>query len=176
MNDVFRILATEDSTVVSIEPEQPEIAGVVLNQGEWVEYKATSAHRIKAAKPVLVGHFMKSGDDQAGLGCPAGVGDPSLTFAVPVSGYLPSYVVVIPEGVAESWLNVVRPVGAVVTLDGKPLGGEVVPIAGATHEVVRIKVAPGARRLESALSPIGVTAYGRDCGTSYAFSGGRGLQ
>ncbi len=56
--DVWRVLASEDNTVMSTDPPQ----GVLpkLNRGEWVEFESSSDFVLIANKPVMVGQFMAS--------------------------------------------------------------------------------------------------------------------
>lgn len=173
--DVWRIMASQDETVITTDPAVPEVAGIILNKGEWVEYQASFAHVIEATRPIQVGHFMTGsnipGFDPVCGDNLTGIGDPAFTIGVAVNQYLDSYVVLTPPGYTDDWINVVRLIGTKITLDGNPLGGTVTPIGGSVYELVRVAVGDGVHRLD-ADEPFGVTAYGYDCDVSYAYPGG----
>ncbi len=184
--DVWRIMAAEDETLVNTEPAVPEVAGIILNKGEWVEYQAAFPHMITASGPnggpIQVGHYMTGSNivDAAGneIFDPVcgdnltGIGDPAFTIGVGTEQYLDHYVVLTPPGYSDDWINIVRLVGTEVILDGNPIPGDGGALIGSSsYELIRVPVQDGVHRLDSA-EPFGVTAYGYDCDVSYAYPGG----
>ncbi|MFT7621644.1 MAG: hypothetical protein ACI9WU_000808 [Myxococcota bacterium] len=179
--DVWRIMAGEDETVVNTDPAVPEVAGIILNKGEWVEYQAAYPHVISATGPVQVGHFMTgsnivdaAGEDIFDPVCGdnlTGIGDPAFTVGVGTSQFLDSYIVLTPPGYTDDWMNIIRRAGTSITLDGENLGGTGVLVGNTTWELLRVPLEDGVHRLESDTA-FGVTAYGYDCDVSYAYPGG----
>jgi hypothetical protein len=173
--DVWRIMAAYDETVVSTDPLVPEVAGILLNAGEWVEYTAPFPHFIQATGPIQVGHYMTGsnipGFDPVCGDQLTGIGDPAFTIGVGLEQYLDNYLVLTPAGYTDDWINVVRSAGTTVRLDGEPIVGDGVLVGNTSLELIRIPVEDGVHRLTSE-SPFGVTAYGYDCDVSYAYPGG----
>lgn len=173
--DMWRVMAANDATLVTTDPVIPEIEGTLLNAGEWIEYKASESHILSANGPIQVGHFMIGSnfpgfDEACGDTVKTGIGDPAFTIGVAKSQYIDSYVVLTPPGYSDDWLNIVKPAGATVTVDGTAVGlGE--PVGSAGFELVKIPVDDGVHIIDGDQA-FGVTAYGYDCDVSYAYPGG----
>ncbi len=173
--DMWRVMAANDGTVLNSEPAIPELSGRVLNAGEWVEYKASQSHIVSANGPIQMGHFMIGSnfpgfDEACGDTVKTGIGDPAFTIGVATTQYIDSYVVLTPPGYSDDWLNIVKPVGVAVTLDGSAVGSGVA-VGSTGFELVQVPVADGVHIIDGD-EPFGVTAYGYDCDVSYAYPGG----
>ncbi len=179
--DVWRIMAGADETIVSTDPAVPEVAGIILNRGEWVEYQAAFPHHIQATGPIQVGHYMTGsniidaeGNEIFDPVCGdnlTGIGDPAFTIGVGTSQYLDSYIVLTPPGYSDDWINIIKRAGTQVIVDGDPITAGGTLIGNTTWELVRIPVEDGVHRLTGDF-PFGATAYGYDCDVSYAYPGG----
>lgn len=173
--DVWRVMAAENETAIDTDPKVPELSGVILNKGEWIEYQSSFPHVITASGRIQVGHYM-TGSNIPGFEpvCGdnlTGIGDPAFTIGVGVEQYLDSYIVLTPPGYSDDFINVVREAGTAVLLDGVEIEGEGLLIGETLFELLHVPVQDGVHRLEST-KPFGATAYGYDCDVSYAYPGG----
>ncbi|MFT5430489.1 MAG: hypothetical protein ACI9OJ_001164 [Myxococcota bacterium] len=178
--DVWRVMASQDQTVIGTDPEVPEMKSVILNKGEWVEYQASKPHLIKASAPIQVGHFMTGSnfdnfEEACGDTVKTGIGDPAFTVGVALNQYLDNYLVLTPPGYAQDYLNITREIGLEVFVDGIAVVEIGEPMGSTGLELVRVAVPDGVHRIE-AVKTFGVTAYGYDCDVSYAYPGGMTLE
>ena len=71
--DVFRILASEDNTVVEVQGSTTR--SFTLNRGDWREYQSSEANFIIGSKPILVAQYL------IGINCSGHIyGDPSMVL------------------------------------------------------------------------------------------------
>jgi len=168
--DVFRILASEDSTVVQID------GSVVanLNRGQFHEVDIASAQfsHITASRPVLVAQLMKgqySDDVNA---------DPLLMLVLPTEQFLPSYVISTAggafTGATSNYVNVTAPTSVVgsVLLDGTPIpASDFTAIGTSGFSGAQINISPGIHPIR-APDPIGVNVYGFAYRDSYGYPAG----
>jgi hypothetical protein len=183
--DLWRIMASEDNTQVTLTPPPPDLfAGpseFTLQSGEFREVRSTDAFLVEATAPVLVGQFM-TGSSSPGTGrrgCSGFLGgnsgDPAYTLNVPTEQWLNSYVVLTPEGFGANHLTIVTSGPATIRLDGAPLSASGIPVGTTGYTLYRPLVNAGVHRVESDV-PVGLYAYGYDCAVSYAYPGGMDLQ
>ncbi len=151
--DYLRIMADSDLTTVTFDP--PIQAPTPLNAGEWVEVQATQSVEIMADKAVLVGQFIRS---SGGAECDD-EGDPAFILQVPVDQYRRDYVFLTPPTYDTDYVDVLAPVGAVVTLDGSLLALDPTPIGATGYTLTSTVVADGPHALQSD-EPVGVMVYG----------------
>ena len=114
---VVRVIASEPNTELTFEP--PIFAPMTIaNPGEYVELEPESEnYALVSSAPVLVTQYMVASTLENDLT------DPSMLVAMPVTRWHDThYVHALPD-----WLpvdvDVVAPIGATVTVDGKPLAG-----------------------------------------------------
>ena len=112
--DVYRIVAAEDGTQVTVTP--PFIELPVLDGGEWGEFESAQDFEIVATKPVLVGQFLAGREapdpNVEGIGQPgkdAGFGDPSFILLVPAEQFRQEYAFMVPEGYGSNYVTVIAP-------------------------------------------------------------------
>lgn len=181
--DVWRVLASEDATILSTDPPIPDIDGAVVNRGEFLQFESSRTFQLTATAPVSLGHYMV-GANWFGIprtctdGEPVGIGDPALTVSVPIEQYRNDYIVLTPESYAQDYLNIVAPIGATVVLDGELVAEELFePVGdiGTPFVAALLPVEDGPHRVTADL-PIGLEAYGYDCRVSYAYPGGLNLE
>ena len=113
--DVYRVVAAENGTLVTVTPPLLELP--LLDSGEWVEFESAQDFEIVATKPVLVGQFVAGRDapnpNIGGIGQPAedaGFGDPSFILLVPAEQARQEYGFMVPEGYGSNYVTVVAPV------------------------------------------------------------------
>lgn len=197
--DLYRIVASQDGTIVSTTPNQFGSATTIrLDRGQHHEFVSAGDFALEANAPVMVGQYMVSADyptdprgrcdrDDGGAGCairpnpacnqggtPQGWGDPAFLIAIPAERWLDNYVVLTPQDYLEDWLTLVSPADASLSFDGTPITEPSTPVAGTPYVVRRIRSSPGAHRV-SGDAPFALQAYGFECHVSYAYAGGAEL-
>jgi IgGFc binding protein len=103
-------------------------------------------------------------------------GDPAESQMTAVEQYRKKYVFLAPDDYMVSYVDVVLPDGATVSLDGQPLDAPAAPIANG-YSVTRQKLGAGnqgAHVLESD-QPVGIQVMGYGWQTSYQYPGGSNL-
>ena len=180
--DLWRILASQDNTLIQTVPAIAGIDGRRINRGEFLEFSATADFVISASAPISVGQFMVSSSypTPSGFCCAiprtcstgTGIGDPAFLIAVPESQFRSDYIVLTPATYQQDFLNIIAPSGAVITLDGSPIASPDARVGG--WDIYRRRVEDGVHRL-SGTAAFGLYAYGYDCDVSYAYPGGLNL-
>lgn len=172
--DVFRILASEMNTKVTVE-SSGTTQTYMLDAGKFVEYRKFDPTYIEADKPVLVAQY------NVGSSCSGhSLGDPSMVLLNSVQQtrdtvtlYNSSF-----EEITENFINVISQTADVesVIFDGRPaaeLGITFQPVgANQRFSFARISVNAGAHTIISEGCGIIATAYGYGEVESYAYSGG----
>ena len=102
-----------------------------------------------------------------------GLGDPSLSLAVPTEQFRRQYSVLAPETFPVNYLNVIAHEDAEVKLDGRAVTG-FRPIPNTGMVTARVKVDPGPHELDST-DFFGVVSYGFGTYTSYMVPAGLDL-
>lgn len=165
-----KIVGVEDGTTLITTPSVP--LPTTLNTGQSATVEATTDFRLHSSKPLLVSRFMVSQDY-----APGNIGDPAQDFVIPTAQGLRTIDLLAPQhlhdGIPVS-LQVVAPEGAVVELDGTPVGGWT-PIAGTQHAVARVATTCcDLQRLQSDV-PVTASVIAYPEQTSYWFPAGAGL-
>ncbi len=169
--DVWRILAAEDGTLVETVPPQPGADNVMIDRGEFVEVRSGASFEVISDKPVSVGQFLES---QGATG--SATGDPAFILAVPLGQLRADYTFLTPEDYSRNWITVVRPVGVAVELDGQVLASAPFSAFGSgEYEFAYVQVAEGPHTIESA-EPFGLVIYGYSGAVSYGLPGGLDLR
>ena len=106
----------------------------------------------------------------------AGLGDPSLSLAVPTAQFRSSYLFHAPTNYTTNYVDVTAPAGAVVTLDGAAMTG--FTAIGTTGFSVGRKLlsnaGTGNHTITSSVG-FGISVYGYGQYTSYWYPGGLDL-
>lgn len=159
-----RILATVDGTALTYDPPQAG-AATTLNSGQWFETGNTAvAFSITSTEPILVAEFM-TGQDSFGA-----TGDPAMMIATGTDRYQTSHGFLAPTNYELSYVNIVAPAGAVVTLDGVELpGSDFTAVGSSGYSVARkyLPYSPSGRHTIDASHPVGISVYGYGQYTSY---------
>lgn len=170
-DDVWRVVAASDQTVITTVPPQTGANNVTLNRGEWLEIETGQSFEIIGDKPIMVGQYLKSAGDTARV-----TGDPALILAVPIDQFRDSYTVLTPTGYTTNWLTIVRLADAPITLDGQVLDDTVFfPFGSNVYEYAWIRVEEGPHTAESE-TPFTLSAYGYSNAVSYGYPGGLNLR
>jgi len=169
--DIFRVIADEDGTEVTTEPELPGFP-VTLDGGDFVEFEWGGDFEVESSDPVSLIQYMSGSQYTGALN---GIGDPAMLVVVPSEQFVDEFIFLTPEGYLEDWITIVAGNQADVTLDDDPIDDS------AWHEFpsgdrrwARVEVEPGVHHLHSD-QPMGLTVYGYDDDVSYAYPGGAQL-
>jgi hypothetical protein len=170
-SQVFRILASEDQTLVTTNPPQPNANDLTLNRGEFVEFTSNQDFEVSATAPILVGQYMQGSRSPGG----ASRGDPAFTLAVAIEQWRMDYIVLTPQAYNQGdYVNVIARTGTEVILDAAPIGGWL-PVADGSFSVAKVAVQDGPHTLVSEAT-FTVILYGYDSDVSYAYPGGLNLE
>jgi hypothetical protein len=129
--------------------------------------------RITADKPISIAQYMQG---QASV--PSGAGDPSMALVVPVAQYRSDYTFTASTTYDSNFINVIAPIGSVITLDDKPLEGDASDVGTSDYHVIRARLpndGSGVYRIR-ADAPFGLVVYGYGRYTSYMYPGGLDLK
>jgi len=171
-SDLFRIIASENNTVVRIEGEVTETRN--LNAGEHYDFQASNGSYIESNLPISVAQFI------TGSSCNGGVGDPSLVILNTVQ-QIRDTVTLFNSGfsaIDQNYINVICQTkeADLVYIDGSrvtDLGFRFIPIGEeAQFSYAAIATQVGAHTLYTEGCGIIAMAYGYGDVESYAYSGG----
>lgn len=176
---IVRLYGNFDGTTLTYPGVQPPGAPTSLNAGQVVELgRVTSDFEVVGSESFAVGSFMLGGseaDPNAGGG--SELGDPSQSMSTPVDQYRSKYVFLAPDDYDVSFVDIVMPLTANVTLDGSPLGVAPSPLSS-DFGIARVQLGPGidgAHLLDSDV-PVGIQVMGYGAYTSYHYPGGLDLK
>jgi len=162
----YRVLALEGGTDVTFDP--PVAAGVTLAAGEHIQFETDQDFMVTGSNRIYVTQWLL-GQDELGS---ALAGDPAMGSGIPWSQVRDQYEFLTPSTYQTNYVNVVRPAGDEVELDGGAISGwEAIGSTG--FEVARVPVNAGSHSI-SARNDVGfgITTYGYAEYTSYLFPGG----
>ncbi|MEC8024980.1 MAG: IgGFc-binding protein [Myxococcota bacterium] len=171
--EVWRIMAANDDTIVSLVPPVASIP--VLNSGEWFELITQADFEVFSSQPVALSQYLV-GEHYPGPGTQsndAGIGDPAFMIVPPVQQYRSEYVVLTPPSFSEDFINIVGPADAQVMLDGQELY-LTEPFGTGNYMLARVPVSDGVHTISST-GPCAVSVYGWSNYVSYAYPGGLNL-
>lgn len=182
---IVRIYGNVDGTALTFTGGAPPGTPKTIDAGQVIELDGGQGDGIVRGEFELVGDheftvgiFMLGGsvvDPKGPLDPVPSKGDPSQSFATAVEQYRTKYVFLAPTDYDKSFVDIVQPLDATVTLDGKTLTVDVTKIPGsAAFGVVRVPLGPGqngAHVLE-ATAPVGIQVMGYGSYTSYQYPGG----
>jgi hypothetical protein len=168
--DVWRVVAARDNTIVETVPPQANAGSFTLNRGEWREIQTGQSFEITANQPVMVGQYLQSQELTGD-----GIGDPAFILAVPIERLRDNYTVLTPADYAEDWLTIIRPAGAAITFDGQPVTAPFVTFGSGEWEYTWLPVQDGVHSVEAAV-PFALVAYGFSAAVSYGYPGGLNLR
>ncbi len=168
--DLFRILASEDGTKVTVSSG----GDYTLDAGEFVEYNVfgTSAF-IQANKPILIGQL------NIGQSCNGhGIGDPSLVLLNSIEQTRDTVTLFSSrfQNIEEHYLNIITrtaDVAAIILDDVAIAADRFAPVLGNNDfSYAVLPVGPGKHHLTSQGCGVLATAYGYGNFESYAYGGG----
>jgi hypothetical protein len=168
---VWRVLSGSDANEIQFTPSSVH-ATVTLNKGEYVEFESFADFEIVGDGRVSVGQFMV-GQNYTSDDLPPANGDPAMALGVPVEQYRTSYTFLAPTSYIYNYLTVVHKSGSFPSLDGTPIAGDTVDIAGEWART-NLEITGGVHDISST-DPFGIEVYGVGSYTSYMYPGGLDL-
>ncbi|MGM0558456.1 MAG: hypothetical protein ACQEVA_18875 [Myxococcota bacterium] len=167
--DHWRIVSGEDGVTLTTSPAQPDANNVTLNKGDSVTFYSDQDFEIDATGKIMVGQFLVSQQQTSEV-----VGDPAFLLSVPSAQFRTDYHLLTPENYSTNYVQIIRPTGVAVNLDGSAVSNGTFRAVGSDFEVGHVEVDPGVHTLDSA-EPFGIQAYGFDSAVSYGYPGGLNL-
>jgi len=181
---VVRVLSQRAENALTFEgiPTPPSCAAA-LNANSFCEFETSEAFVVTGTQPFLVTQFM-IGEGEPAPQCrdehnvpddPVCWGDPAMVTEVPVDQFRRWYDFMVPETYARSFVNVIAPAGARITLDTIPFTATAQRVG--TFDVYAVPIASGRHHIESEgrTERIGLKVYGVAPFTSYMYPGGMDL-
>jgi hypothetical protein len=175
---IVRIIGNVDGTNLSYGGATPAGAPTTINAGQVADLNVVNQNfEITGDQAFAVASFQLGGsvvDPGAAIGQQKG--DPAQSQMTAVEQFRTKYVFLAPDDYDISYVDVVMPIGAQVTLDGAPLPATAQPLSGG-FGIARAKLGPGqggAHVLRSD-APVGIQVVGYGAYTSYQYPGGLNL-
>ena len=172
--DVFRIMAAEDGTSVTVTTSRGS-NNFQLNRGEFQEYNQILPSFIEADKPILVAQYI------IGSSCTGyPIGDPGMVLlnSMEQSREKLTFFNSSFQNIDENYINITTQTEdtSFVLLDGNPISYfrsffEVLE-ANPKYAFTRVQVSPGSHTLESRRCGVSAIVYGYGDVESYAYNGG----
>ncbi len=166
----LRIAAMQPNTTVTLDPPiiEPTVTGP---DQEPIEIRYVDQDVVvHGSGPLLVTHYLH-GTEANGDSGPTG--DPAESLAVPTEQFRNQYTFLAPDNYAQSYVNVVAPIGTTVSLDGAALDRSAfTPIGDSGYAALRYRLLEGSVHAIEAAQPFGITVYGYGDWTSYMYPGG----
>ena len=167
---ITRIIAAEGETRLTFDPPVAGAPTRIDGVGQFVELPAgDDDFLVTADRKILVVQYMLAEDV-------VGTGDPSMSQAVPADQWRLDYLFHAPANYEQSFVTVVAPEGAEVSLDGAAVTGWA-PLGDSGLAVARreLRGDTGGDHHISGSAPFGISVYGYGRYTSYWYPGGLDL-
>lgn len=175
---VVRIYGNADGTTLTYPSGQPSGAPKSLKAGQVVDLGI-----VAQAFEIVGDHEFAVATFQLGAGlvdpntlAPDQQGDPAQSLSTAVEQYRLKYIFLAPADYNVSFVDVVQPMNATLTLDGNAVGIQPVAI-GSNFGIARILLGAGngGAHLLTATAPVGIQVMGYGAYTSYQYPGGLNL-
>lgn len=162
----YRVQALYDGTTVTLDP--PVANGQTLDAGEFFQFETDQDFVVEGTDKIYVSQWLL-GQNELGSKL---AGDPAMGSGIPWSQVRDAYDFLTPSTYQTNYVNVVRPAGDEVSLDGAPITTWQA-IGSTGFEVARVPVNGGSHTIEARNEVgFGITTYGYASYTSYLFPGG----
>ena len=179
VGQIVRFYGNVDGTKLTYAPSQPPSCPAFLNAGQVADcgvvssdFEVSGDHEFGVATFQLGGQVV---DPDMGSLTPQG--DPAQSFAVTVEQYRKSYVFLAPTDYKTSFVDIIAPPTAMVTLDGSDVSSQLKAITGTMFVGGHVSLGDGkdgVHVLDSS-DPIGIQVIGYGDNTSYQYPGGLNL-
>jgi hypothetical protein len=175
-NDYWRIVASEDGTVITT---TPAVAGIpaTMNAGQVVEVGVNHSFHIEANAPIMVGQYL-TGHMATDIPFENAGGDPAFALLAPTAQFLSTYVFLAPEKYLSDYVVITHPAGQDVMLDGASVGSNpscVSEAFDAQWDITRCLIPDFTHTIDSA-EPVGAMVWGYGGRVSYGYTAGLNLE
>jgi hypothetical protein len=175
--DYWRVIASEDGTLIGTSPAVAGLDGAILDAGQVIEAGADHSFTISAGAPIMVGQYL-TGHEATDVDFHAAGGDPAMALLPPVEQFLTNYVFLAPEKYELDHAVIAHPAGVDPGLDGQPVSSNpqcVTEILDADWEITRCLI-PDLTHAVDAAAPVGITVWGYGSRVSYGYTAGLSLK
>jgi hypothetical protein len=167
INDVVRVVASADGTVVSFKPSNHTC---FIDAGQWCDEPFNDPGlEVLSNQPVQVAHYLTGTG-----GISPTSGDPSMSMAASVDRFLTRYVFLAPENFAETAVLVVTKTGGQTVVDGENVTVAQASFATGAYSMLRKTLTTGRHTVDCPLG-CSVEVVGLGQAVSYLYSGGMSL-
>jgi hypothetical protein len=179
IGQIVRFFGNVDGTKLTFTPSQPTNCPAFLNAGQVADcgvvaedFEVSGDHEFGIATFQLGGQVVDP--DMTAL---QPQGDPSQSFAVTVEQYRKNYVFLAPTDYKSSFVDIIAPPSAMITLDGQNVSSQLKAISGTMFVGGHVSLGPGKDGVHvlDASDPIGIQVIGYGDNTSYQYPGGLNL-
>ncbi|WP_437733047.1 IgGFc-binding protein [Sorangium sp. So ce1335] len=177
---IVRLYGNVDGTALTYPSGRPDGAPTRIDAGQVVDLSMVRRDfEVVGDHEFAVSSFMLGADIvDPSTRPPNQKGDPSQSHPTAVEQYRTKYVFLAPSDYDESYVDIVQPMDASITLDGAAVGVAPTPIGnGSGFGVARVKLGPGngGAHVLTASAPVGIQVIGYGSYTSYQYPGGLNL-
>lgn len=176
---VVRIYGNVDGTVLTYGGPKPPNAPDSINAGQVITLGQVGIDfEISGDHEFAVGSFMLGAEiadpNSGGL---EQRGDPAQSQSTAVEQYRTKYVFLAPDDYDISYVDVIQPMDATVTVDSQPVSVAPQQISSG-YGIARVKLGPGNQgaHVLTATAPVGIQVFGYGSYTSYHYPGGLNLK
>jgi hypothetical protein len=182
---IVRLYGHANPSALTYYPTKPTGAPDMLGAGAIAQFEANADFQVQGSTPFAVGSFLVGGALLDPM-TPAQdrLGDPSQSLITGNAQFRERYVFLAPADYQRSYVDIVAPAGATVTLDGTALDATTATSLtgrasdGTTEQrfdVYRSLLPPEGQHELSATAPVGIQVVGYGRFTSYQYPGGLNL-
>ncbi|MEZ4442751.1 MAG: IgGFc-binding protein [Polyangiaceae bacterium] len=165
-----------DGTSLSYPNGAPPGAPTTLNAGQVVKLGIVNMDfQVVSNNAFGVGSFEQGGSVVDPNGTLEQKGDPAHSMATALEQFRKKYVFLAPTDYDVNFVDIVRPSGATLTLDGQPLAGQATPLGEYVIERVPLGASTGGVHVLEGDAAFGIQVTGYGSYTSYYYPGGLNL-
>ncbi len=181
MGHTVRLYGNFDGTTLTYDPAPPPNAPTTLQAGEVVDLGSEANQnivetdfRVQGSQPFAVATFMLGASHVSPGPSKGALGDPSQSLPAAVAQYRTNYLFLAPDDYDVSYVDVVAPLEATLTLDGASVSAAPTAIGSSGFGLRRITLGPGnaGAHTLAATKPVGIQVMGYGVYTSYQYPGG----
>ncbi|WP_437326263.1 IgGFc-binding protein [Sorangium sp. So ce381] len=176
---LVRLYGNVDGTALTYPSGRPDGAPTTIDAGQVVDldvvrrdFEVVGDHEF-AVSTFMLGAEIVDADTESRQ-----KGDPSQSHPTAVEQYRSKYVFLAPSDYDESYVDIIQPLDARITLDDAPVDVAPTPIGnGSGFGVARVRLGPGngGAHVLTASAPVGIQVLGYGAYTSYQYPGGLNL-
>jgi hypothetical protein len=173
---VVRMYGNVDGTKLTYPSGKPAGAPGTLNAGQVVDLgQVSKSFEVVGDHEFAVGSFQLGAELADPNALEQAKGDPSQSLCTAVEQFRVKYIFLAPADYDESYVDVIQPMNAQVTIDGAGAPGP--QGIGSGFGVARVHLGPGngGAHVLTATAPVGIQVMGYGAYTSYQYPGGLNL-